>query len=99
MKKCTEIEGMSITDKGDMHKKNKRINRTKDMLINRMHKIQGSHTNIRTRKILQRWKEYIGELFHDEKELLVIQRNIEGSEILKSEVVSALAKLNRNSRS
>lgn len=40
--------------------------------------------------------EYIEEHFHDEGEQMAIYRNIDGPEILKSEVESGLAKLNRN---
>lgn len=44
---------MGITYETDMHK-NKRTNKTKDMLINMMHKIYGSDSNIRERKIFQK---------------------------------------------
>lgn len=35
-------------------------------------------------EILKRWNKYIGELFHDKKKQLVIQRNIDELEILKT---------------
>lgn len=44
----------------------------------------------------KRQKDYIGEHYHDEKELTSILRNIEGTVILKFEVESALVKLNRS---
>lgn len=41
---------MSITDKVDINKKNKKTNRTKDVLINRMHEIEEQKDDIRERK-------------------------------------------------
>lgn len=65
--KCTELEGMGITDKVDMYIK-KETNRTKEILIKRMHKIQDRDTDIREKKTLQKWDNCIGEIFHDKGE-------------------------------
>lgn len=37
--KCSDVQRMNINDKRNMHK-NKGSNKTEDMLINRLHKIQ-----------------------------------------------------------
>ena len=47
-------------------------------------------------EILERWVEYIGELFDDErKEKPIIQKNIEGPRILESEVRNAISKMKK----
>lgn len=92
--KCAEIEIMSITD---MHKKIKTTNRTKDMLISRMHKIQEWCTDIKE-KILQRGNQYIGELLPDIRGSPAIHRNIEGPEILKSEMKSVKVQIKQKQR-
>lgn len=51
-----------------MYKKNKRTNRTKIVFINRIHKLQVGNTDIREKKLLQRWNIYFRELFHGERE-------------------------------
>lgn len=81
---------MSNRDKASMHKKN----RTKDVLINRLYK--GNTGNRKRKHIYQRQSEYIRKLIHDEKEKPRVQKNIEGPKILKSEIRSALNKINRN---
>ena len=48
-------------------------------------------------KVLQRWTEYITDLFHDNRgEKPIIRKNMEGPEILRSEVRAAIAKMKRN---
>lgn len=42
-------------------------NRTKKVLFSRMPKIETGNPHYRERKILQRWKEYNGEMFHDQR--------------------------------
>lgn len=49
-KKCAEIERMSIMDKADMHNRIKEITSTKDMLIDRMHKIKRGNAHSRKGK-------------------------------------------------
>lgn len=64
------------------------------MLINRMYKIR--YINIREKnKIIQIWNEYIGEHFHYNIEQSKIHRNIEGPDLLNSELESTLDILNR----
>ena len=48
-------------------------------------------------QILERWSEYIEELFDDEREQKpVIRKNIEGPRILRAEVTAAIAHTKRN---
>ena len=48
-------------------------------------------------KVLERWVEYIRELFHDKRsEKPDIHRNMEGPKILRPEIRAALAKMKRN---
>lgn len=69
---------MIITDHEDMHKKIKlRGQKTSTKCI----KSKDRKTDIREVKLIQRWKEQIEELFHDENEQQAIHRNIEGPEI------------------
>ena len=44
-------------------------------------------------KILERWKEYIGDLFHDNRPEMPTISNTEGPPILKSEIEIALKKM------
>lgn len=61
-----------------------------------MHKIRSENTNNWKRKntLKNKWKEYIGELFHDERRKRTIRKC--GNKIFKSEVRSASEKRNRN---
>ena len=48
-------------------------------------------------KVLERWTEYIEELFRDDRgEKPTIHKNIDGPKILKSEVRAALTKMKTN---
>src|SRR5438552_17728198 len=48
-------------------------------------------------KIIERWTEYIQELFEDDREALPqIRKDIEGPEILKDEVRFAIKQMKRN---
>ena len=48
-------------------------------------------------KILERWNEYIGELFHDNRwEKPTIYKPMEGLKILKAEVKTAISRINKN---
>ena len=48
-------------------------------------------------RILERWTEYIGELFSDNRgQKPTIMKQIEGPKILKSEVKAAMSKMKRN---
>ncbi|XP_069991643.1 uncharacterized protein [Penaeus vannamei] len=48
-------------------------------------------------KILDRWKEYLRELFHDDRgNKSFIQKYMDGPKILKSEARAAMAKKKRN---
>jgi len=61
--------------------------------------IQSKEGNIITEKhkVLERWTEYLGELFKDDRgNKPTINKNLDGPAILKSEVVSALKKMERN---
>ena len=50
-------------------------------------------------EILERWSEYIEELFDDERgQKPVIRKNIEGPRILKAEVTPQLLHIRRGTR-
>ncbi|MGX9987587.1 reverse transcriptase domain-containing protein [Soonwooa purpurea] len=95
-KKCKEVERLSATNKGDMHKQIREL--TGQRMCSSTGCIRSKEGTIilEKEKILQRWKEYIGELFHDKREQPAVNRIDDGPEILKSEVEAALAKLKRN---
>lgn len=46
--------------------------------------------------LLQRWNEYVGDRFQDENEQMAIYTDIARPDILKTELESALAELNRD---
>lgn len=61
----------------------------------RQHKIQGSNDDRERKKIHQRWIEYVGELFHYEREQPIIYIITDEPDILKTEAEPSLATLCR----
>lgn len=75
-----------------MHKKN--IRGQKTCALTGCIKFNGQILILEEENIHQRINEYIGEPFHDESQQPEIHRNVERPEMVKSEVESALIKLN-----
>lgn len=73
----------NITDETDMHEKNQRTEQ-KTCTSTGCIKSKDRMLILEKEEILKRWNKYIGELFHDKKKQLVIQRNIDELEILKT---------------
>lgn len=73
--------------------------RTITLIMNRMHQIPGRDTDIRERKkniTQQGWKNFIADLFHDEREQSTLHRTIKSQEILQYAMKTTLDKLERN---
>lgn len=56
-----------------------------------MREIKIENADNREIKVHQKWNEYVKEMFH----AIPMHKNMEGHKTLKSEVTSAVAKLNR----
>ena len=91
--KCADIEKMENTDTAGMHKKIKEIAGQKTCSSTGCIKSTEGTIIMEKDKVLQRWTEYSAELFHDYRgEKPIIRKNMEGPEILRSEVRAAMAK-------
>lgn len=82
---------MSNRDKTSMHN---RINRTKGVFSKGCIKCKEGTLIIEKKN--QRVSEYVRELSFDEREKPTTQKNLEGLEIIKSELISALDKLKKS---
>ena len=95
--KCEEIERYKNVDSAAMHKKIKEISGQKSCSASGCIKSKQGTIIMEKKEILERWTEYITELFHDCRgEKPAILKNLEGPTILRSEVQAALAKMKRN---
>lgn len=92
--KYAGIERMVVTDKEDMHVKIMRIIQKTIYSIGCIKPKEESE--IREKNIHQKRGEYFREIFHKERDQLIIHRDIERPQILKSDIQSSLAKLNRS---
>jgi len=96
-KKCEEIEQSKQKDPAEMFKKIKEISGQKLCTSPGCIKSKDGKIVMEKDKILERWSEYISELFHDERgEKPTIHKNMEGPPILRSEVEAALRKMKKN---
>ena len=95
--KCAEIEKLKNTDTAGMHKKIKEMAGQKTCSSTGCIKSKEGTIIMEKDKVLQRWTEYITDLFHNNRgEKPIIRKNMEGPEILRSEVRAAIAKMKRN---
>jgi len=84
--KCEEIEKCRNKDPATMHKKIKEISGQASCSSSGCIKSENGTVIMEKEKILERWKEYIGEVFHDDRgNKPIIQKNMDGPKILKSE--------------
>ncbi|MCH9665805.1 MAG: hypothetical protein K0U41_08180 [Gammaproteobacteria bacterium] len=95
--KCAEIERKKNINPAEMHKNINEIAGQKFCSSSGCIKSKEGNIIMEKGKILERWTEYIKELFHDDRgEKPAIHKNLDGPNILKSEVRAALAKMKRN---
>ena len=95
--KCDEIERCKNMEPSSMHKNIKEIAGNKPCSSSGCLKAKDGTVILEKEKILERWTEYIGELFHDNRgDKPTIVKKIEGPKILKSEVRTAIAKMRKN---
>ena len=94
---CEEIERLDRTDMALMHKKIKSISGLKMCTSSGCIKSKDGTLIMEKNQILERWSEYIEELFDGERgQKPVVRKNIEGPRILKTEVAAAIAHTKRN---
>ena len=94
---CKEIENLKNNNSKLMHKKIKELTRHTTCTSGGC--IKGKDGTVLTEKdrILQRWTEYIQELFEDGRgDLPQIRKDIDGPDILKDEVMFAIKHMKRN---
>ena len=80
-----------------MHKKIKELAGNQSCSNSGCLKTKDGTVILEKEKILEGWKNYIQELFHEDRgEKPLIKKNMEGPLILKSEVRAAVAKMRKN---
>ena len=92
--KCCEIEDLAKKDQQLMYEKVKEITCKKK--INRSNAIKRDNGTVlmETEEVMERWEEYIRELFDDDRiENLEVRINEEGPSIIKDEVENAIRKM------
>ncbi|XP_047494947.1 uncharacterized protein LOC125043038 [Penaeus chinensis] len=95
--KCEEIEQSKNTDPASMHKQIKDLAGKKTCSSSGCLRAKDGTIILEKEKILERWTEYIQELFHDNRrEKPLIEKNMDGPQILKSEVRAAVGKMRKN---
>ena len=93
---CRDQENEN-TDTAEMHKMIKEIAGLKTFSSTGCIKSKEGAIVMEKDKVLQRWTEYIAEIFHDNRGAKpIIRKNMEEPEILKSGVRAAMAKMKRN---
>ena len=94
---CAEIERCRTTDPSSLHKKVSTLIGKKTCTSSGCIKAKDGSLLMEKEELTERWAEYIEELFMDERgEKPIIQKPIEGPEILKSEVKAAINKMKKN---
>jgi len=92
--KCQEIENIHNQNPADIYKRIKDITNRKSHCSSGCIKAKDGNIIMEKEKILERWSEYIGELYNDdrpaEKE---INTNFEGPPILEGEVKQAMERM------
>jgi len=92
--KCEEMEKVHQQNSQDMHKKIKEICHTRGSPTSGCIKSKDGDIIMDKDKILERWTEYIGDLYNDMRnEERTDTTNNEGPPILEEEVISALKKM------
>ena len=93
---CEEIERIKNNEPSAMHKKIKEITGFKGCPSTGCIRSKDGEVIMEKDKILERWTEYIRDLFADDRgNKPEIRKTIEGPEILKSEIRAALQKMKR----
>ena len=94
---CEESERLDRTNTALMHKKLKSISGHKMCMSSGCIESKDGTLIMEKNHILERWSEYIEELFDDERgQKPVVRKNIEGPRILKAEVTAVIAHTKRN---
>ncbi|XP_042883267.1 uncharacterized protein LOC122260182 [Penaeus japonicus] len=95
--KCKEIERCKNKDSSSMHKHIKDLIGTKSCSSSGCLIAKDGTVIMEKEEILERWTEYIEDLFHDDRgEKPKVEKNMEGPPTLKSEVRVAIGKMKKN---
>ncbi len=96
---CEEIEELGKRDQQLMYEKVKEITYKKKTTTSTGIKKRDGTVVMEADEILERWTEYIGELFTDDRaETLDVNNNGKGPPIMKAEVREALKKMKKKKR-
>ena len=90
---CLEIEIKQTSDSKFIHEKIKEVSGKRICPSTGCIKSKDGNVLIDRTDVLNRWSEYIEELFDDEREKLTINKEIDGPPILKEEVKAAIKKM------
>ena len=91
---CKEIENNLTVDSKYMHSKIKDIKGTKGCTASDCVKAKDGNLLMEREDVLNRWSEYIEDLFQDDRsEKPIIKKDMDGRPILKEEVSAAIRKM------
>ena len=91
---CKEIENNLTVDSKYMHSKIKDIKGTKGCTASNCIKAKDGNLLMEREDVLNRWSEYIEDLFQDDRgEKPIIKKDMDGPPILKEEVSAAIRKM------
>ena len=91
---CKEIENNLTVDSKYMHSKIKDIKGTKGCTASNCIKAKDGNLLMGRENVLNRWSEYIEDLFQDDRgEKPIIKKDMDGPPILKEEVSAAIRKM------
>ena len=90
---CLEIEVKQNRDSKYVHSKIKEVSGKKGCPNIGCIKSKEGNIQMNKEEVLNRWSEYIEDLFNDNREEQIIKKDIEGLPILKQEVEAAIKKM------
>ena len=96
--KCAEIEAKKYTDVHKMHSTMREITGRRGCTSNECIKSKSGEIIMEKAQVLQRWTEYIKELYEDDrhKEKPWIKKSMHGPRILKAETEKAINRMKNN---
>ena len=93
-KECEELQKLEKKDSRGMHEKVRTLAGKKKVAKGSTIRKRDGKIAMDTEEVLGRWEEYIKELFEDDRgDKPVINKNIEGPEILREEIAAAMKKM------
>ena len=92
--RCQEIESRHVANDNNMYKNIEEVTGIRTCSAAGCLKSKEGNIILEKDKILERWSEYIGKLYNDDRnERKIIKNNFEGPPILKDEIKSAIKQM------